>query len=332
MCCWASPAADARSLVIWALLDSPRLAGAYRFDVRPGASTTVDVQARLYPRAGAPRVADMRLGIAPLTSMFLFGENQPPRQASFRPEVHDSDGLMVATGEGEWIWRPLINPPRVLTTSFAARALRGFGLMQRDRQFASYEDTEARYETRPSAWVEPLGDWGPGRVELVQLPTPDETHDNVVAYWVPERTPPAGQPLQLNWRLHWQGEQQQRPPNGWTVQTRRGAGFQQLAPGETKFVIDFDGPALRRLPADAPVEAVVSTGAGGQVLEQTVHRNPANGQWRLALRVRHLAAARAARTEPGGSPPAGFEPVELRAFLRLRNDVLTETWSNLLLP
>jgi glucans biosynthesis protein len=327
------PAKDAKSLVIWALLDSPRLAGAYRFEVRPGEDTTVDVQARLYPRTAAAGAADMRLGIAPLTSMFLFGENQPP-QGSFRPEVHDSDGLLVATGEGEWIWRPLVNPPRVLTTSFATRSPRGFGLMQRDRQFHSYEDTEAHYERRPSAWVEPRSDWGAGRVELVLLPTPDETHDNVVAYWVPQALPPAGQPLRLDWRLHWQGQAQQRPPGGWTVQSRRGAGFQALAPGEAHYVVDFDGPALRKLRDDTPVEAVVTAGPGGEVLEHTVHRNPATGHWRLALRVRHLAAAKAgaAASAATSSSAAGFDPVELRAFLRHRNDALTETWSNLLLP
>ena len=144
--------------------------------------------------------------------MFAFGENQPHR-TDFRPEVHDSDGLMVATGDGEWLWRPLLNPGHTLTTSFAMRALRGFGLMQRDRNFSSYEDSEARYELRPSAWIEPMGSWGPGRVELMQLSTPDETNDNIVAYWVPDQLPAVGQPLDFAYRLHWQGTQQmQRPP------------------------------------------------------------------------------------------------------------------------
>ena len=128
--------------------------------------------------------------------MFAFGENQPHR-TDFRPEVHDSDGLMVATGDGEWIWRPLLNPKQTLTTSFSMRTLRGFGLMQRDRNFRSYEDSEARYELRPSAWIEPVGSWGPGRVELVQLHTPDETNDNIVAYWVPDQLPATGKPLDL---------------------------------------------------------------------------------------------------------------------------------------
>ncbi len=173
------PTPDARTLRLFALLDSPRVSGAYQFDVVPGDETVVEVRTRLYLRAPVGT-----LGIAPLTSMYQFGENQPHR-IDFRPEVHDSDGLMVATGAGEWLWRPLLNPRETLTTSFSMRDLKGFGLMQRDRSFTSYEDTEARYELRPSAWVEPTGSWGPGRVELVQLYTPDETNDNIVAYWVP---------------------------------------------------------------------------------------------------------------------------------------------------
>ena len=115
-----------------------------------------------------------------------------------------------------------------MATSFAMKGLKGFGLMQRDRAFASYEDTEARYEARPSAWVTPIGDWGPGRVELLQLPTPDETHDNVVAYWVPERLPQPGESLDFAYQLAWQGDEQQRPPDGWVTQSRRGIGFNKL--------------------------------------------------------------------------------------------------------
>src|SRR5690606_30950142 len=188
------------------LMDSPRVSGAYQFDVHPGNETIVDIRSRIFLRG---EVAT--LGIAPLTSMYFFGENQPHR-LDFRPEVHDSDGLMVATGDGEWIWRPLVNPPQTLTTSFSMRELGGFGLMQRDRRFSSYEDSEARYELRPSAWIEPSGSWGPGRVELVQIPTPDETNDNIVAYWVPEQLPAPGEPLDLAYRIRWQGHALAQPP------------------------------------------------------------------------------------------------------------------------
>jgi glucans biosynthesis protein len=313
------PAADAKQLTIHALLDSPRATGAYRFDITPGAETVSRVRARIFlrPTPGKPIAT---LGIAPLTSMFFFGENQP-RRADFRPEVHDSDGLMVATGSGEWLWRPLQNPARPTATSFAMESLRGFGLMQRDRAFASYEDVEARYERRPSAWIRPLGDWGPGRVELLQLPTPDETHDNVVAYWVPAVLPAPGTPLDFAYEIGWQGDKQQQPPGSWATQSRRGIGYLResaSAPADqVQYVVDFAGPALEALPADAAVRAVVSADSNGRLLEQLAYRNPATQSWRMTVRVQRLDATR---------------PVELRAFLQHDNHILSETWTNIILP
>ncbi len=303
------PQATAKSLTVYALLDSPRASGAYQFDIVPGAATTMNVRARLYLRAPVAT-----LGIAPLTSMYFFGENQPHR-TDFRPEVHDSDGLMIATGSGEWIWRPLVNPPRTLATSFAVAELRGFGLMQRDRNYASYEDPEASYELRPSAWVEPVGSWGPGRVELVLLSTPDETNDNVVAYWVPNEAPAVGAAFDFAYRLYWQGAEMQRPPGGWVVQTRVGRGFAALAPDEQQFIVDFTGPTLDKLPADAGVKAVVSSPANGKILESNAYRVEATGAWRMAVRVQRLNPA---------------QPTELRGYLQRGEDVLTETWSSVL--
>jgi len=303
------PAGDASTLTVYALLDSPRSSGAYQFDIRPGTETTMEVRSRIFLRANVAT-----LGIAPLTSMFAFGENQPHR-TDFRPEVHDSDGLMVATGNGEWLWRPLLNPKRTLTTSFSMPSLRGFGLMQRDRNFSSYEDSEARYELRPSAWMEPLGSWGPGRVELMQLSTPDETNDNIVAYWVPDKLPAKGQPLDFSYRLHWQGAQQQRPPGAWVVQTRAGRGFAELAEDEQQFIVDFSGPSLSALPPDAVVKAVVSAPANGQIMESNAYHVEATGAWRMTVRVKQLKAT---------------EPTELRGFLQSDSNILTETWSNVL--
>ena len=306
------PASDARALRLFALLDSPRVSGAYQFDLTPGDETIVDVRTRLYLRAAVGT-----LGVAPLTSMYHFGENQPHR-LDFRPEVHDSDGLMVATGDGEWIWRPLLNPRDTLTTSFSMRDLKGFGLMQRDRSFASYEDPEARYELRPSAWVEPTGSWGPGRLELVQIHTPNETNDNVVAYWVPERLPAPGEPLEFTYRIHWQGERTfQRPPGAWVTQTRVGRGYRELAENEHQFTVDFTGPSLAALPSSTPIRAVVTAPANGEILETNAYFVEATGTWRMVVRVTQLDITM---------------PTELRGFLQHGEDVLTETWSNLVLP
>ncbi|MFT3818575.1 MAG: glucan biosynthesis protein G [Rubrivivax sp.] len=308
------PAPGAERVTVYALLESARATGAYRFEVRPGSDTVVEVQARLFLRAGPDPIRT--LGIAPLTSMFFFGENQP-HAGDFRPEVHDSDGLQIAGADGEWLWRPLVNPARPQLSSFALRSPRGFGLMQRDRRFAAYEDTEARYELRPSAWVEPLGDWGEGRVELLQLPTPDETHDNVVAYWVPAALPPPGQPLELRYRLHWQGKEQTRPPGGWAAQTRSGRSYAALAADERQFIVDFEGPALAALPADAAVRAVASADGNAELREAHAYRNEATGQWRMALRVRIRDLA---------------QPAELRAFLQTSTDTVSETWTYLIPP
>lgn len=314
------PAPDAAELTFYALLDGPRVAGAYRFVVRPGADTVVDVQARLFMRE-----RPTTLGVAPLTSMFLHGENQPVAD-DYRPEVHDSDGLQIVTADGEWIWRPLVNPKGVFVTSFALQRPRGFGLMQRDRTFARYEDLEARYERRPSAWVEPLpaangslDAWSAGRVELLQFHTPDETHDNVGAFWVPARLPAPGEPLDVGWRLRWQGDTLVRPPGAHVVQTRAGIGYREgsIERGRTQLHLDFDGDALRSLPPGTEVEAVVTAGGNAERLRAHAYPNPAAGGWRVSIEF--------FRRDPR-------QPVELRAFLRAGERVLSETWSYAIPP
>jgi glucans biosynthesis protein len=300
------PRAHATSLTIYALLDSRRVAGAYRFVVTPGTETVMQVTARLFVREAIAKV-----GIAPLTSMYTFGENQPGKD-DYRPEVHDSDGLSVQLGDGEWVWRPLVNPRRLLVTSFGTTNPRGFGLMQRDRSPSSYEDPEAQYERRPSAWIEPLGRWGAGRVELVQIPSPDETNDNVVAYWVPQAAPMPGKAFDVAYRIHWQAAGTMPADKGWVVQTRRGRGFARKPDGDIQYVVDFDGPALRSLAPSADVEPVVWADANAEVRERNLFRNPVTGFWRMTVRFKRNDAAK---------------PVELRAYLKQQQAILTETWS-----
>ena len=300
------PKAAATSLVIYGLLDSRRVAGAYRFVLTPGAETTMQVNARLYLR---DRIA--KIGLAPLTSMFAFGENQPGRD-DYRPEVHDSDGLSIEGADGEWIWRPLVNPKRLLVTSFAMTNPHGFGLMQRDRSPSSYEDPEAQYERRPSAWIEPTGPWGAGRVELVQIPTPDETNDNVVAYWVPATAPAPAHAFDFAYRIRWQMAGTLPAGKAWVVQTRRGRGFTKSADGDINFVVDFDGPPLRNLPADAGLEPVIWADANAEIHEHNLFRNRVNGTWRMTVRFKRLDPAKV---------------VELRAYLKQQQTTLTETWS-----
>jgi glucans biosynthesis protein len=307
------PARNARELTVFALLDSPRMTGAYRFVLRPGDTTAIDVHAILFARAPVGK-----LGIAPLTSMFFFGANDRAASDDYRPQVHDSDGLLVHATTGEWLWRPLLSPKRLLVTSFSMDdGPLGFGLIQRERRFERYEDLEARYDLRPSIWIEPSSRWGPGRVELVEIPLPDETNDNIVAYWVPSGAPGPGAPAEYRWRVLWEAERAVRPPLAWVAQTRRGRGYTRSPDDSVELHVDFVGPALTRLPPEAGVEGVVTSDANGQIIEQHTVRNDATRGWRVVVRLRRRD---------------GAKPVELRAFVRDQTNTLSETWSYILPP
>lgn len=303
------PAPDSDMLTIHALLDSPSVAGAYTFKVKPGNTTVMDVVADLYPRKAIERI-----GIAPLTSMFQHGENDRRVSDDVHPEIHDSDGLSVWTGQNEWIWRPLVNSPVVRVNSFFDENPKGFGLLQRDRNFDHYQDDGAFYDRRPSLWVEPVGNWGKGAVMLVELPTADETFDNIVAFWNPSEPVERGKEIHLGYKLHWGPQAPFRPANAEVVATRVGAGG---TPGEKhrlpsrKFLIDFMGGRLSDLPWDAKIEPVISA-SRGKILIPAVRpiKGGQPGGWRCSFDL--LAE--------------GKEPVDLRCYLKDAEGALTETW------
>ncbi len=334
-----TPKARDKSFVVYALLDGPSVVGAYRFVVTPGATTVVDVKARYILRSQVATFA-----VAPLTSMFLHGENQAASHEDFRPEVHDSDGLLVHNSEGEWIWRPLTHPKSPFVTSFATPSPRGFGLMQRDRAFTSYEDIEARYDARPSVWVEPVGDWGAGRVELLQLPIPDETHDNIVAYWVAAQPPKVGVPVDLSWRLQWRSTHVEQGVSAASkavstkidstkidstkshaakselarvMQSRRGYGWQRerAGPERQKYVVDFAGSALPKTASDSDSDAVKAVASGNpnvRILRVNAYPNPVQGGWRATIEFERLDARQA---------------IDLRLSLVQNGRTLSETWA-----
>jgi glucans biosynthesis protein len=306
------PPAQQRTLTIYALLDSPSLTGAYRFEVRPSGTSDVEVTATLYPRRSVDK-----LGIAPLTSMFLYGLNSPLSVSDFRPEVHDSDGLIEQTGSGEWLWRPLLNPPMLSVSSFSDEHPRGFGLDQRDRDFNDYQDEEAHYQQRPSYWVAPLGDWGKGRVELVEIPSNEEIHDNIVAYWVPDAKLEPGKPFSFSYLLSAYLSSPLWPPGGRAIATRT-ASAPQAHPGDNthRMLIDFWGGDLGLLEASQPVQAQISAN-NGTVSDVTVQRLTENGVWRVAFEL---------------TPKAGQKSVDLRCYLTLYGEALTETWTYLWTP
>jgi glucans biosynthesis protein len=302
------PASAAKTLTIYGLLDSKRVTGAYRFIVTPGIDTVMDVKARLYWRAAVGK-----LGIAPLTSMFLFGSNQHGPDDDYRPQVHDSDGLSIHTGADEWIWRPLVNPRRLLVTSFGVTNPKGFGLMQRDRSYDDYQDMDSRYEMRPGAWVEPRGQWGAGHIELMQIPVPDESNDNISAYWVPDHPPPTDRPFDIEYRVLW--SMHALPPVSSVVQTRIGYGYRRPQDGSLQYIVDFSDAGLARL--NGPPEADVTADSNARVVERTLRHNDANRSWRLALRLLRVDAK---------------NPVELRASLRSGKTSVSEIWSYIIPP
>ena len=306
-----TPSARAKELIVYALLDSPSLTGAYRFGITPGAQTAVAVEARLFLRREVQKI-----GFAPLTSMFFYGENTGRPVEDFRPEVHDSDGLLLSLATGEWLWRPLDNPRLLQVTGFRMPNPKGFGIVQRDRDFENYQDLETRREQRPSAWVVPSGDWGKGRLELVEIPTKGDTNDNIVAYWVPEAQPKPGERASVSYTVYWYGDDPLRPPGGRVVATRRDRGNKEDA---YRFVIDFAGKPLAALPDTTVLRGVVTIASGedsAELLDQHVVKKPGSGEWRLTFQVR----------------PKRKEPIELRAFLDKGDSTLTETWSYTLQP
>lgn len=308
---WFEPPKDlhATSMTLYARLDGPSICGAYRFVIDRTQGVIMDVDCTFFLRKSV-----RRLGIAPLTSMFWFSETAKRTAADWRPEVHDSDGLALWTGNGERIWRPLNNPPRTVVSAFSDHQPKGFGLLQRDRNFDHYLDG-VNYQRRPSLWVEPLGDWGEGSVQLMENGTDDEIHDNIVAMWVPSAPAEAGNRYTLRYRLHWLAQEPYASPLAVCLATRLGKGGQPGQPrpaGVRKFVVEFQGAPLEKLAPGVKPEAVISCSRGelGLVFTEAVPDGVVVGHWRAQF---DLAVD-------------GKEPVELRLFLRLDGQPLSETW------
>ncbi len=301
------PDREATEIKVYALMDSKSATGAYHFVIRPGSETVLEVEANVFMREDVEKI-----GFAALTSMFFSGEGTSRFLDDFRPEVHDSDGLLMATGHGERIWRPLANPTQLRVSSFSDANPRGFGLLQRDRNFDHYQDLESDFEKRPSAWIEPIGDWGKGVVQLVEIPSDVDWNDNIVAFWLPDEAAVAGKTWQLKYRIYFALDKSGLSAGGRTYATRVGRGGfgGEIAPDKRKFVIDFVGDRLKELRADAPVEAVVTV-SSGQVDHKHVQPNDHIGGWRVFFELK----------------PNGEAPVELRCFLKAGSETLTETWS-----
>jgi len=293
------PAAGADAMVVHALLDSPSAAAAMRFRITPGVETVFDVDLRLYPR-----VPLAKAGIAPLTSMFDFDASDRLGIDDYRPAVHDSDGLALLNGNGEQAWRQLQNPRALQHSGFQDRNPRGFGLMQRKRDYADYLDAEANYQNRPGLWVEPVGEWGEGEVHLVEIPTPNEYNDNIVAFWRPREPLAAGREHRWRYRLHWCRDHAWQPQLARVAGTRIGRAAKA---GARLIVIDLAGGRLANLPEDAEPQIEV-TASHGTVRNAVAYRHQRG--WRLSFELQ----------------PGEARAIELRARLFDKQGPLTETW------
>lgn len=287
------PEPEDRSFTLYALMDSPSMTGAFRFVVTPGTSTVMDVKSTLFPRRGAQIPA--KIGLAPLTSMYLYSELENGSQSDYRPEVHNSDGLLLTTGGRDWIWRPLSNASRLAVNSFTMQNPRGFGLLQRDDNFDHYQDIEARFERRTSLWIEPEGDWGPGRLELIEIPSRIDIHDNILAFWIPDKKAESAagngggggmasfpSSLSLTYRMYWMAPNVTPHDLGRAVATRL---VRDVERGRARYIIDFESAALNALPADTGLSSVIETPPQCPVLEKQLIKNPATGGWRLDFTV-----------------------------------------------
>jgi glucans biosynthesis protein len=273
------PEAPTGIIVIEALLDSPSITGAYRFSIKPGEDTQMDVEMTLFPRRDLSHV-----GIAPLTSMFLFNAIGRPVE-DYRNAVHDSDGLMMQRGTGEWLWRPLTNPKTLQVSAFQDMSPRGFGLMQRTRRYEDFLDLESKYERRPSLWVEPIGDWAAGAVELYEIPTEFETNDNIVVFWRPKDVMTQGGSYSYVYRLHWCATWPTEQPAPLALVSFSGSGVDynyasnppKYDPNLRLYVIEFaGGPTTGELKADV-------TASAGAISKIVVYDNPENNTTRVSF-------------------------------------------------
>ena len=296
------PREQAAAFQIYALLDSPSCAGAFRFLITPGEITTCEVEASVFMRKDVAKI-----GFAPLTSMFLMAENRTRFIPDFRPEIHDSDGLLVHTGDNKWLWRPLVNPAKKHQVSrFPGDNVIGFGLLQRDTDFHHYEDLDSRYELRPSLWVEPKGNWGAGAVELVEIPSPTEGNDNIVAYWVPQEKAAAGREFSWTYQLSALAGNPPEPSLLRVEATRISPEHDKSPP---HFVIDFAGAIPPEVPVNVPVEARLQT-SRGEVHNLVAQKSEVTGGWRVFFDL----------------VGAGSDPTDLRLTLHAGDWTLSETW------
>ncbi|MBX2806051.1 MAG: glucan biosynthesis protein [Hyphomicrobiales bacterium] len=295
------PQAGERVLTIYALMDSPGITGAYRFRAAPGESTVIDVDCTLFPRKRLPHV-----GIAPISSMYFYGAADPTGETGYRPNVHSSDGLQIWNAAGEWIWRPITNPEQLQYSVFVDRTPRGFGLLQRKRSFGAYEDLDARFDIQPTLWVEPVGNWREGAVDLIEVPSQSEIFNNIIVFWRPRYPLERNNSYSFSYRLHWAEDIPLRANKAGVGQTLIG---RETNGENATFIIDFDSShscsSCNLNAYDAELRA-----SSGEIISRKVQYNPATGGQRVMF----------------GYRPGEQRETDLICQLKYDGQVVSETW------
>lgn len=313
---WVIEPSDGQPITIYARLESPSVAGAYKFVIEPGIDTRVKVESWLFAREDVAK-----LGVAPFTSMFLYGENTQGRIDDYRPEVHDSDGVLMVTHAGEEIWRPLTNPARLQVTSLSDTAPKGFGMLQRDAEWGNYLDAEANYHLRPGLWVTPEAGFDKGRLEVVEIPTKSEIHDNIVAFWTPETPFNAGESLYFSYQLSTVEQNPFVSELASVVRTRQG---KAVLPGDEfkndklsttrQFSVDFTAPQDTSF--DDQAMKLVVQGANGAISEQRLYAVADGQEWRATFLVK----------------PKEKQTVDMRAYIEKDGKRISEVWNYVYQP
>ena len=275
------PEAGAASMTIYALMDSPSLTGAYQFDLSPGPTTIMEVTATIFRRSN--KNIPTKIGLAPIGSMYLFSEKENGNKNDWRPEVHNSDILLWTDGNGNWYRRPLANPDRLETSTYELNNPKGFGLMQQDNNFDHYQDFSGRFDLRPSLWVEPDGEWGPGQIELLEIPASQEIHNNIIAFWAPTGDQTLKNSFTIGYKLYWMPSGTIPHQFGRAVNTRL---KRNTEAGTLHFLVDFEGGILNDIPADSGLASIVETSAEVAVQDKNLVKNPVTGGWRLEFKVK----------------------------------------------
>jgi glucans biosynthesis protein len=293
------PSAGSNALVVHGLIDSESTTGAVRMTFRPGDMTIVDVETTLFPRVNLEHV-----GLGGMGSTFVFGPNVRRTMDDVRPAVYEASGLQILNGQGEWIWRPLNNPDTLQISAFLDQNPRGFGLLQRQRDPSSFQDDEQHFERRPSLWIEPIGEWGPGAIQLIEIPNDSEINDNILAYWRPKTVMTAGSEVSLAYRQFWCWAPPEQPSLATVTTTRQGKG---TAGRRRRFIVEFSGPDLGA--TIEGLEANLAT-SPGVITAKTMWLYPERKVARVAFEL-----------DPGGETAC-----ELRLILQAGAKPYSETW------